>query len=281
MKCSQCKCDKLSNEFLSTTVTGRCDHISSYCLSCLVKNLDLTDTTNKIVRKCPECPEKLSTEELRLLSLTWDKALLNVDVNNIGKSKMTQNTNAVYGNKYSYIKRKKLNVDEDKQKLIYDGVELQDYKIEPGSHIQLIIVRYSITRAESINGFTFDLNWGYPASGRDYLDGSCLLYKGDVFFRKYDYATQFYPSFPYMKHSGNLMDNKNKRGHQHIEAKLDQLPPDVTQLYFVLSTFKSPTIGHFRNPSFKMINVTQPDKPLCTVLYIKSWARYVADYSVG
>jgi hypothetical protein len=56
---------------------------------------------------------------------------------------------------------------------------LQDYKIEPGSHIQLIVVLYSITRAESIKSLIFDLFWGYPANGnRDYLDGSCLLYKG-------------------------------------------------------------------------------------------------------
>ena len=55
---------------------------------------------------------------------------------------------------------------------------LQDYNIGPGSHIQLIVVLYSITRAESIKNLTFDLFWGYPASGKDYLDGSCLVYKG-------------------------------------------------------------------------------------------------------
>jgi stress response protein SCP2 len=90
-----------------------------------------------------------------------------------------------------------------------------------------------------------------------------LLYFSDAFFRKYDYASVFYPSFPHMKHSGDLMDNANKKGHQRITAKLDQLPPEVTQLYFVLSSFKSPTIGHFKTPSFKLIDETQPDKPLC------------------
>ena len=49
----------------------------------------------------------------------------------------------------------------------------------PGSHIQLIVVLYNITRAESIKSLTFDLFWGYPANGtQDYLDGSCLLYVG-------------------------------------------------------------------------------------------------------
>ncbi|RGB32731.1 hypothetical protein C1646_706105 [Rhizophagus diaphanus] len=301
MKCSQCKGDKLSKEFPPTTVTERCNHIPSYCLRCLVKNLDLTNTNNQKSRKCPECPEKLSLEELRLVSLTWDKAPFKIDVDSIGKVKLTQNTNAADGNikgeiyvvllngqkctfQYNQIKnipvlrqeiRKKLNVDEGKQKLIFNGAELQDrttepctlqdYKIEPGSHIQLIVVLYNITRAESIKNLTFDLFWGYPANGtQDYLDGTCLLYVGEVFFRKYDYASVFYPSFPHMKHSGDLMDNANKRGHQRITAKLDQLPAEVTQLYFVLSSFKSPTIGHFKTPSFKLIDETQPDKPLCS-----------------
>ncbi|CAG8500534.1 hypothetical protein RhiirA5_349930 [Rhizophagus irregularis] len=303
MKCSQCKGDKLSKEFPPTTVTERCNHIPSYCLRCLVKNLDLTNTNNQKSRKCPECPEKITAEELKLLTLAWDKAPFKIDVDSIGKVKLTQNTNAADGNikgeiyvvllngqkctfQYNQIKnipvlrqeiRKKLNVDEGKQKLIFNGAELQDRKaggvpntlqdlnIGPGSHIQLIVVLYNITRAESIKNLTFDLFWGYPANGtQDYLDGTCLLYVGEVFFRKYDYASVFYPSFPHMKHSGDLMDNANKRGHQRITAKLDQLPAEVTQLYFVLSSFKSPTIGHFKTPSFKLIDETQPDKPLCS-----------------
>ena len=36
---------------------------------------------------------------------------------------------------------------------------LQDYAIGPGSHIQLIVVLYNITRAESIKSLTFDLFW--------------------------------------------------------------------------------------------------------------------------
>ncbi|CAB4414210.1 unnamed protein product [Rhizophagus irregularis] len=69
------------------------------------------------------------------------------------------------------------------------------------------------TYAESIKNTTFDLFWGYPANGnQDYLEGNCLLYKGYVFFRKYDHMSVFYPSFPDMRHSGDMMDNANKRG---------------------------------------------------------------------
>ncbi|CAB5384171.1 hypothetical protein RhiirA5_425570 [Rhizophagus irregularis] len=302
MKCSQCKNDKLSKEFPSNMITERCNHIPSYCLSCLIKNLDLANTTDQKIRKCPECSEKLSEKELRLISLAWDRVSFKIDVGNIGKAKTTQNINAADGNnnmediyvvllngqkcrfRYNQIKnipmlrkeiRKKLDVDESKQKLIYNGVELQDqvttpctlqdYKIEPGSHIQLIIVLYGGAYAESINSLIFDLFWGYPANGnQDCLDGSCLLYKGDVFFRKYDRISIFYPSFPYMRHSGDKLDEPNKRGSQRITAKLDALPPEITQLYFVLSSSNSPTIGHFKAPGFKLIDETQPDKPLCT-----------------
>ncbi|CAB4485265.1 hypothetical protein RhiirA5_454557 [Rhizophagus irregularis] len=298
MRCSQCESDKLSKEFPSTMITERCNHIPSYCLSCLVKYFDLTNKTNQKIRKCPECPEKLSLEELRLVSLTWDKAPFKIDVDNIGKVKTPRNVNTADGNKtgeiyvvllngqkcafqYEKIKnifalrkeiKNKLSVDEGKQKLIYNGVELQDrttepctlqdYKIEPGSHIQLIVVLYSITRAESIKSLIFDLFWTYPGS-IDYLDGTCLLYKGDEFVRKYDYMSILYPKFPDMRHSGDKMDEPNKKGSQRITAKLDALPPEITQLYFVLSSFKSPTIGHFKAPGFKLIDETQPDKPLC------------------
>ncbi|CAB4399014.1 unnamed protein product [Rhizophagus irregularis] len=292
MKCSKCKNDKLSKEFPSSIITERCNHIPSYCFSCLIKNLDLANITDQKVRKCPECSEKLSVKELKLISLAWDKVSFKIDVGNIGKEKTKQNINAAYGNnnmeeiyivllngqkccfQYNQIKnipmlrkeiRKKLDVDESKQKLIImDQVTtpctLQDYKIEPGSHIQLIVVLY----AESIKSLIFDLTWGYHGS-IDYLNGSCLLYKGDEFVRKYDYMSIFYPRFPDMKHSGDKMDEPNKKGSQRITAKLNALPPEIiTQLYFVLSTFTSPTIGHFKAPGFKLIDETQPDKPLCT-----------------
>ena len=71
-------------------------------------------------------------------------------------------------------------------------------------------------------------------------------------------------SFPHMKHSGDKMDLKNKKGHHCITAKLDELPIEVTQLYFVLSSFISPTIGYFTSHNFELIDTTQPDKPLCT-----------------
>ena len=66
-----------------------------------------------------------------------------------------------------------------------------------------------------------------------------------------------------MKHSGDLMDELNQKGHHFIMAELDKLSSEITQLYFVLSSYISPTIGHFTSHHFELIDKTQPDKPLC------------------
>ncbi|CAG8501012.1 513_t:CDS:2 [Scutellospora calospora] len=299
MKCSQCKLEKLSKEFPPTTITEKCQHISSLCLRCLITQIDKVQ--NKQQAKCPECQSVINPQEMKALNLAWEKAPFKIDVESIGRvhppivqlpeggslkgdfyivmlngQKVTMKLEE---NKTVIALRgsvnKQLRVNQTKQKLIYRGKELEDtqqnrastladYGIGPGSHIQLIVVLYSITRAESIKSLTFDLSWGYPVNGaQDYLDGSCLLYAGDTFWRKYDYASVYYPSFPHMRHSGDVMDNTRRTGSQRITAKLDQLPPEVTQLYFVLSSWKSPTIGHFQRPSFKLFDETQPDKDLC------------------
>ncbi|CAG8684355.1 15990_t:CDS:2, partial [Dentiscutata heterogama] len=52
-------------------------------------------------------------------------------------------------------------------------------------------------------------------------------------------------------------------GHHKVLAKLDNLPNDVTQLYLILSSWKSPKISHFRKPSFKLYDEMNPYKQLC------------------
>ncbi|RHZ77527.1 hypothetical protein Glove_177g11 [Diversispora epigaea] len=266
MKCIQCKQEKLAKEFPPSTIT----------------------------------------ERLKALKLEWDKAPFKIGVNSIGK---IQPIISDYGNIATGEFHVKLHVNQTKQKLIYNGEELQDtferrprtladYKIGPGCHIQLIVAHYNrccnlkdtferrprtladykigpgchiqlivahYNRCCNLKVCIFDLHWTYPANGpQDFLDGSCLLYAGDTFLRKYDSASVYYPSFPHMKHSGEIIDNAKKEGHQRITAKLDQFPQEVTQLYFVLSSRKSLSIGHFRALGFKLYDEAQLDKELCT-----------------
>ncbi|CAG8511146.1 560_t:CDS:2 [Diversispora eburnea] len=172
--------------------------------------------------------------------------------------------------------RKQTGVEVSKQKLIYKGTELNNYNtgrvqcslneygIVAESHIQLIVLLYSISKELSIQNLTFELYWGYPMNGCDYLDGTCMLYTGNKFWRKYDYQSTTYFDIPNMSHSGDLMDHVNRRGHHRILANLSNLPTDVTKLYFILSSWNSPNIGHFPNPSFRMYDSSTPNINLCT-----------------
>ncbi|RUS34794.1 TerD domain-containing protein [Jimgerdemannia flammicorona] len=169
--------------------------------------------------------------------------------------------------------KKVANVEPTKQKLIFQGTELNEhgqdslaaYGIGPGSYIQLIIILFAITSGSLVRNVTFRLYWGYPATGKDYLDGTCLVFRdGPEDIMVYDYMHRFRPPFPHIKHSGDVMDDVGKRGHHEIVVDLANLPPDVRQLYFVLSSFQSPTIGHFPNPSFQMFDRDKPTEQLCS-----------------
>ncbi|CAG8607381.1 20943_t:CDS:2, partial [Dentiscutata erythropus] len=168
---------------------------------------------------------------------------------------------------------KKIKVDGSKQKLLHKGVELQvrqqngqgenklsTYGIRAGDHIQLIVTMYAISRDETISNLSFDLYWGYPLRGKDYLDGTCLIYTGRDFWKKYDYKERYDTVHPYIRHSGDVMDDPNRRGHHRITIKLDKLPDVVNKLYFVLSAWKCPHIGDFIAPSFKLYDEDSSDK---------------------
>ncbi|RIA95137.1 hypothetical protein C1645_872983 [Glomus cerebriforme] len=175
---------------------------------------------------------------------------------------------------------KQTKVRMSKQKLIHKGVELQissiqgtkdklsDYSIATESHIQLMVLLYSISKELSINELTFDLFWGYPSTGSDFLDGTCMLYTGtgsdSKHYRTFDYAAIKFSDIPNISHSGDIMDYINNRGHHRITANLASMPNHVTKLYFILSAYNSPNIGCFPNPSFKMYDPADPDIQLCS-----------------
>jgi hypothetical protein len=152
-----------------------------------------------------------------------------------------------------------------------------------------MVLLYSISKELSINALTFDLFWGFPQSGGDFLDGTCLLYAEKRHYRTFDYKSRAYIDISGMTHSGDVMDSFNLRGkmiiqyldlskiyscinlfffsligHHQITANLTTLPQTVTRLYFVLSAYRSPNIGCFPNPSFKLFDPSYPDTQLCS-----------------
>ncbi|KAF0424509.1 tellurium resistance protein terz-like [Gigaspora margarita] len=266
MKCGQCQVIKPSKEFPDKSVSSKCEHATSWCLECLVSYLRETQ------HRCPICEVELTEQEVNNFCLFWDDANSGVFfVVLLNGKKITLKLSEITTVKaLKYALKDATNIDIMKQKLIYNDMELNDfqddstnstlenYGIHANSNIQLIIVPYSITQDQG--WLTFDLYWGYPHSGQDFLDGTCLIYVGDKLWRKYDYKSTYYPDIPYIKHSGDVMDNTNANGCHKITIKLDALPNEVGQLYFILSSRRSPTIGHFRNPNFKLYDEANPDR---------------------
>ncbi|GBB96373.1 hypothetical protein RclHR1_02740004 [Rhizophagus clarus] len=298
MKCINCQIDKLSKEFPTDVIGKRCSHISSFCLKCLTNYFDV-QKLDQTLQKCPECEVIISKQEVKDLNLAWEKALFRINLmKNKNNNSQNGESNIAKGNIYVILlngtklnfKLEDLNTVADlkeaiekqtkvrvnKQKLSYKGVELQtfseegtknklsEYSIAPEGHIQLMVLLYSISKELSINALTFDLYWGYPSNGRDFLDGTCMLYAGQQLVRTFDWSKKNFNDIPNVSHSGDIMDHVNKRGHHCITANLALMPSNVTRLYFILSAYNSPNIGCFPNPSFKMYDPSDPDVQLCS-----------------
>ncbi|CAG8707966.1 6567_t:CDS:2, partial [Funneliformis mosseae] len=304
MKCTNCKVDKLSQEFPPDVISKNCFHVPNFCLRCVIEHL-CVQKQNEAQQTCPECEAILSIEEFEDLDLAWEKAPFRIHIEKISEpeptTEYTQNGNDLKGDFYIVLLNgtklkfglesiknvlslkeainKQTTIEIDKQKLIYKGVELQtysthgktprqlsEYSIVAECHIQLLVLLYSISKELSINALTFDLFWEYPRDKRrDFLDGTCLIYtdtgsNSHIF----DYKRKTLVDIPSMDHSGDVVNDAARRGHHRITANLAEMPSNVTKLYFVLSSWSSPNIGCFPNPSFKMFDPSNPNVQLCS-----------------
>lgn len=161
----------------------------------------------------------------------------------------------------------------EKQRLLYKEQELktqldsgklatlQDYAVEPFSTLHLIVVLYELKVIESLDHVIFDLFWGFPSTGCDYLDASVLIYSGKYFQGLVDYGHRHFGG---VSHSGDVLDHERRRGHHTINVKLKSLPAAVDKLFFTLSAWNSPNISKYKNPSLRFFNANQPNKQLCS-----------------
>lgn len=139
---------------------------------------------------------------------------------------------------------------------------LSESNIPPFATLYLVVLLYEIP--EDFNHVVFDLHWGYPFSGRDYLDASCLTYQNTQFIGLADYRRSRVHG---VTHSGDLMDDRRRIGHHTIHVYLKELPSNVTHLFFTLSAWRNPNISKYPNPSLKFYEASNIHKDLCKTTF--------------
>ena len=137
------------------------------------------------------------------------------------------------------------------------------------------------------------MNWQYPndtdldldpeleeTEKRDYLDASCLIFEGKKCVRTIDFV-QKNPLMLAMlnkhkgikqkewgvKHSGECMDDRKRIGHHLIDVSIEDIPKEVTNLFFVLSAWNAPTISRYPNPSLSFYEKSTPEANLCSTTF--------------
>jgi stress response protein SCP2 len=141
---------------------------------------------------------------------------------------------------------------------------LSDYKVQPFATVHLLVLMYAIP--QTCNHVTFDLSWRFPDRGCDALDASCFIFSGKTCLGVVDYCqTEFGGKSVW--HSGDKMDEVSKTGHHTIDAKLKDIPPTVTHLFFTLSAWNSPTLAHYRDPCLKFFEASNKESDLCRTTF--------------
>lgn len=287
MFCDLCKTRKLRREFPSDTVTDKCDHAPLHCLRCVTKYVEKH-------QKCSQCPQAVKSSNPRYCK--YLETLENLFPKYSAPAATTENVEAIslVGNETISVVmlggdstvvafrpsmtiqdlknfvQTRLGPAPQKQRLLYKENELethsgtklatlQDYCVQPFSTIHLIVVLYEIN--QTLDNAVFDLFWGYPSSGVDFLDASVLMYSGSSLQGIVDYRQG---SFNGVSHSGDVMDNAKCLGHHTIHVQLKSLPGDVNKLFFTLSAFCSPNISRYKNPSLRFFDAKEPNKQLCS-----------------
>lgn len=287
MQCVKCGELRLSSEFPQRT-SRACTHPPFWCLECLINN-----TKNG---KCPECQAPMTPLEIQKLEnyfilVTQDDKFNAPQVTTGDKSPEAQgyitvtlltgeNTRIAYNGKLSveFLQaqvQEALHIPVRHQKLFYKNQDVKVYnkngkplsiaesQLPPGSMVQCMRLMYAIGRNSGLNKVVFDLGWGYPATGRDYLDGSCMVYNKQKLLFPIDYSNWKVSSTGEdLYHSGDIMNHTNRTGKHTINLSLKNLPLHITHLFFVLSAYKCNDISLFPNPTVSLCKKWDP-RPLC------------------
>ncbi|CAG2221485.1 unnamed protein product [Mytilus edulis] len=284
MSCIVCNQEKLSKEFAPDNASDECDHASLTCLRCLVNSVEKNGKCpypgccQEIRKNCEqiilfkEILAQMFTKYETTYSPVVDSGSEETFINVIGLT--GESTRIKYTPNITIRELKQhihhtLRIETSKQKLLYEDREMintspkgrsatvGDYDIKANATVSMVVCLYSIP--EKFNKVVFDLYWGYPYFGRDYLNASCLMYSGTTFYGVCDFANEPHPS---IRHSGDIMDNRNRIGHHKIEVCIHNMPSAITHLFFTLSAWKSPNLSKYKRPSLKFYEASRPEVSL-------------------
>ncbi|XP_013410155.1 uncharacterized protein LOC106173543 [Lingula anatina] len=292
MKCYICRKDKLSKEFPRVTLTNSCDHAPLHCLRCLIEcvetkescpcgqSVQKSDRRFKQFKTAFNClfpvylPSNQVSDVPAASTKTGDRIAI-VQLDGEGTTIPFQATMTVLELKQQI--EKSLKHKASKQRLIHNEKELKvrlqdgslarlsDYNVQPHNTIHLMVLLYAIP--DHFNEVVFDLFWGYPSSGCDYLDASCLVYSGGNFCSVIDYRNRASPNNA-IWHSGDVLNDFTKTGHHTINVKLKNLPSNISHLFFTLSAWNSPNISKYPSPSLNFFEASNKSKSLCNTTFV-------------
>jgi stress response protein SCP2 len=166
-----------------------------------------------------------------------------------------------------------LNIPAIHQRLLFQGVALrvlndagkqltlQDYEIQNGATLLCMRLLFTINKTDDLDHVVFNLIWGYPKKGRDFLDGTCLVYENSDYLFPINFGhRRDVVTGGALFHSGDVMGPKS--GRHTINLSLRSLPKNISHLFFTLSAFAPSNLSQFINPSITLCRQGSPDKPL-------------------
>eukprot|EP00929_Paragymnodinium_shiwhaense_P022455 TRINITY_DN14348_c0_g1_i1.p1 TRINITY_DN14348_c0_g1~~TRINITY_DN14348_c0_g1_i1.p1 ORF type:complete len:615 (-),score=92.13 TRINITY_DN14348_c0_g1_i1:566-2410(-) len=138
------------------------------------------------------------------------------------------------------------------------------------------------SKAQALKEVFLSLGWTNPGVSRDYLDGSCLVYAEDRLVEVVDYRgalsqrqgiknNKEVTSATYewsagkgndacITHSGDVLTSDG--GSHVIRLRLDTLPANVTDCFFVLSAYNCGNLSMFKNPRMQIFDAENPHHSL-------------------
>lgn len=97
---------------------------------------------------------------------------------------------------------------------------------------------------------TLELGWSYPKGLMDTLDAACFVFDVDQLIEIVDHRGRHstrrgQSACEAVRHAGDVIDREQRSGKQIVQVRLDLLPTNATDLFFVLSAYNSRDLSKF------------------------------------